>query len=121
MILPTLMLLTLVSHAPDGAELYTKAVKPVLARRCVSCHGALKHKAGLRLDTAAGLLQGGESGPAVAPARVPDSLLLERVTSADSTFADAARRRAAAAGGNCRDSIVDRIGCEGSTGRDRPG
>ena len=83
MILPTLMLLTLVSTAPDGAELYAKAVKPVLARRCVSCHGALKHKAGLRLDSAAAILHGGESGPAVTVDRVPESLLIERVTSAD--------------------------------------
>ena len=83
MILATLALLALVSTSSDGAELYLKEVKPVLAKRCVSCHGALKQKAGLRLDTAANLLQGGKSGRAIEPKSAPGSLLVERVTSAD--------------------------------------
>jgi mono/diheme cytochrome c family protein len=32
---------------------YQKQVKPILAERCVACHGALKQQGGLRLDTAA--------------------------------------------------------------------
>ena len=32
---------------------YARDVKPILVRRCVACHGALKQKAKLRLDTAA--------------------------------------------------------------------
>ncbi|MDG2125941.1 MAG: DUF1549 domain-containing protein [Verrucomicrobiales bacterium] len=43
---------------------YLAEIKPVLRERCYSCHGALKQKADLRLDTAAGLLGSGvvESG-----------------------------------------------------------
>ena len=30
---------------------YAKDIKPLLKERCYACHGALKQKAGLRLDT----------------------------------------------------------------------
>ena len=44
---------------------YVRDIKPVLSKRCYACHGALKQKAGLRLDTAAFMKKGGDSGPAV--------------------------------------------------------
>src|SRR3954451_19566820 len=31
---------------------YLRDVKPLLSKHCYACHGALKQKAGLRLDTA---------------------------------------------------------------------
>src|SRR4051812_5835763 len=62
---------------------YQSQIKPVLRERCFACHGALKQKGGLRLDTAAFALKGGDSGPAIAPGDVAASLLLERVTAAD--------------------------------------
>jgi hypothetical protein len=62
---------------------YLLAVKPLLQHHCYACHGALKQKGGLRLDTAAALLKGGESGPAVRPGEPSRSLLLERVQSVD--------------------------------------
>ena len=34
---------------------YLRDIKPILRERCYACHGALKQKAKLRLDTAAGL------------------------------------------------------------------
>ena len=36
-----------------GREDYVRDVKPLLAKHCVSCHGAERPKGGLRLDTAA--------------------------------------------------------------------
>ena len=33
---------------------YLRQIKPVLAKRCYACHGALKHEGGLRLDTPRG-------------------------------------------------------------------
>ena len=42
---------------------FTRDVKPVLARHCVSCHGPDKQRGGLRLDTAAAARQGGNAGP----------------------------------------------------------
>ena len=62
---------------------YLRDVKPVLKARCYSCHGALKQKAGLRLDTAELILQGAKSGPVVVPDRLDASVLLDRVESPD--------------------------------------
>jgi mono/diheme cytochrome c family protein len=46
---------------------YLSQVKPILTHHCVSCHGVVKPRGGLRLDTAAAALKGGTSGPAVIP------------------------------------------------------
>src|SRR5690349_4394755 len=62
---------------------YTRDVKPILIRRCSACHGGLKQKSGLRLDTAAGALKGGKGGPAVIPGESAESPLIEVVTSSE--------------------------------------
>src|SRR5947209_15072992 len=62
---------------------YTRDVKPILKERCYACHGALKQKSKLRLDTAALVVTGGTSGPAVKPGDTAGSLLLERVADPD--------------------------------------
>lgn len=62
---------------------YLKQIKPLLTARCVACHGALKQEGGLRLDTAALAIRGGENGAAIKPGVPDDSLLLRRVTSTD--------------------------------------
>lgn len=46
---------------------YSTQIKPVLIERCVACHGVLKQEGGLRLDTAARAIKGGESGAAIIP------------------------------------------------------
>src|SRR5688572_22769019 len=55
---------------------YVREVKPLLATACVQCHGAANPKAGLRLDTAAAALKGGDSGPAFTPGNPKASLLI---------------------------------------------
>ena len=60
-----------------------KSIKPMLQGRCYSCHGALKQKAGMRLDTVASMLKGGEDGPAIKRGDPGKSLLIERVTATD--------------------------------------
>jgi mono/diheme cytochrome c family protein len=62
---------------------YLRDVKPVLAKHCTACHGADKQRSGLRLDTAALLLKGGNAGPAAVPGKAADSLLVKAVTGAD--------------------------------------
>ena len=69
--------------AADEPVDYTRQVKPILKGRCYACHGALKHKAGLRLDTGGSIRAGGDSGPALAAGAGDESLLIERVTEAD--------------------------------------
>ena len=51
----------------DGQVDYLKQIKPVLRERCFACHGALKQEAGLRLDTAALAIKGGDSGAVSLP------------------------------------------------------
>jgi hypothetical protein len=58
---------------------YLREVKPLLASKCLKCHGAGDQKGGLRLDTAQAILQGGDSGPSVIPAKSAESLLLQSV------------------------------------------
>ena len=62
---------------------YASQIKPILKARCYACHGALKQKAGLRLDTGGSIRQGGDGGPAIAPGQSTASLLIERVTESD--------------------------------------
>ncbi len=83
-----LLLLVVIALASGSVALadpvdYDREVKPLLAKHCVSCHGALHPRGGLRLDTAAEALKGGSSGPAIAPGRAVESLLIESVTAAD--------------------------------------
>ena len=59
---------------------YEKEIKPLLKERCYSCHGSLKQKAGLRLDTVSAMKIGGESGSILDG---DHSLLIERVTTQD--------------------------------------
>jgi hypothetical protein len=70
--------------APASAPVdYVRQVKPVLKQRCYGCHGVLKHKGGLRLDTAASIRRGGDGGPALEPGQSGESLIVDRVTGTD--------------------------------------
>lgn len=71
-----LLLVVGTGHAAPGAD-YLREVKPVLAEHCYRCHGASQQKGGLRLDTAASALRGGEHGPGIKPGHSADSLLLK--------------------------------------------
>ncbi len=63
---------------------YEKDIKPLLKERCVSCHGTVKQKGGLRLDAGSLILKGGKH-TIVTPGHSDASVLLERVLS---TIAD---------------------------------
>ena len=65
--------------APD----FEKEILPVLANRCFECHGPEKQKAGLRLDSRAALLKGGDFGAAVVPGDAAGSHLIEVISSTD--------------------------------------
>jgi mono/diheme cytochrome c family protein len=60
-------------------EFFEKRVRPVLAEHCFECHGEKKQKGGLRLDSRAATLAGGDIGPAVDLAKPDESLLLKAV------------------------------------------
>ncbi len=52
------------------------AVEPLLQEHCVECHAAQDPEGGLVLESHAGLMKGGESGPTVLPGKGADSLLV---------------------------------------------
>lgn len=62
-------------------EFFEKKVRPLLTEHCYSCHSvsADKLQAGLLMDSRAALLEGGDSGAAMAPGDVDGSLLIEAV------------------------------------------
>ena len=68
---------------PTAAQVehFEKAIRPLLARRCFGCHSqkAKSLKAGLRLDSRARALQGGDTGPALVPGEPDKSLLVQAI------------------------------------------
>src|SRR5687768_15310742 len=80
----SLALLPFTGQAADrGPVDYLRDIKPLLRDRCYACHGALKQKAALRLDTGAAIRRGSEDGPVVRPETAAESPLLLRLASAD--------------------------------------
>jgi hypothetical protein len=70
--------------APDATkvEFFEKKIRPVLAEQCYKCHSEeaakqKKLKGGLKLDTKAGLLAGGDTGAAVVPGKPGAGTLLK--------------------------------------------
>jgi mono/diheme cytochrome c family protein len=61
------------------AEFFEAHIRPVLAENCHACHGPKKQESGLRLDSRAAMLKGGDSGPAVVPGKPEESYLVEAI------------------------------------------
>lgn len=66
-------------------EFFEKKVRPLLAGRCYFCHStrAKKQRGGLLLDSRAGALRGGDSGPAAVAGQPDKSLLLRAISYGD--------------------------------------
>lgn len=62
----------------ESVEFFEEKIRPVLVQHCLECHGSGEKnlKGGLRLDTKATARKGGDSGPAVVPGNLQESLLL---------------------------------------------
>jgi cytochrome c553 len=65
----------------EGAEFFEKQVRPILVERCYECHSGKseKIKGGLRLDSRAAAIKGGDTGQAVVPGKVQESLLIDAI------------------------------------------
>jgi mono/diheme cytochrome c family protein len=72
--------LLLVTPAPARDIDYLRDVKPIFKKHCYSCHGSLKQEGSLRVDTAAAMARGGDSGPAIESGNPDSSYLLSRIT-----------------------------------------
>ena len=58
-------------HTPWPSE-----IQSLLDQNCVKCHGPLKQKSGLELDSLESVLKGSEDGPVIAPGKPEDSKLI---------------------------------------------
>jgi len=69
-------------------DFFETRIRPVLAEKCFSCHSgrAQKLKGGLRLDSRAHTLKGGDTGPALVPGDPDHSAILRAVRWRDPEF-----------------------------------
>ncbi|MFP6873517.1 MAG: PSD1 and planctomycete cytochrome C domain-containing protein [Verrucomicrobiales bacterium] len=74
---------------PGKMVFFEKSIRPLLAEHCYKCHSESKgeNKGGLTLDTQSGWMDGGDSGPALVPGKISESLLIEAVEQRDPDFA----------------------------------
>lgn len=88
--LATVVLTFIVVHPPahteeqpqpmsEQARFFEAKIRPLLAQRCFDCHGPETQECGLRLDSLAAMLEGGESGPAIVRGSSKESLLVEAI------------------------------------------
>src|SRR5580704_10257001 len=75
------------ARADDAAVDYAGDVRPILAQSCFKCHAADEQKSGLRLDSVAAALEGGNSGPAIVAGKSGESLLIRALTGAEDVTA----------------------------------
>src|SRR5438094_2335723 len=70
--------------APSTPVSFSRDLAPILAKKCVACHGAEKSKGHFRLDSFEWLMKAGESKSAPVVAGQPDqSELVRRLTTTD--------------------------------------
>lgn len=60
-------------------QFFENQVRPLLVRRCSECHGEKKQQGGLRADSRASLMKGGDTGPALSPGAADESLMIQAV------------------------------------------
>jgi cytochrome c553 len=66
---------------PEQLKFFETKIRPVLVTQCAKCHasGAEKVKGGLLVDSRDGLRKGGDTGPAVVPGDLDESLLITAI------------------------------------------
>ena len=80
-------LLTATAHVPLSAAepnaksvaFFEKKIRPVLIDQCIDCHSGDDPESGLRVDSLAGLIRGGERGPAIVIGKPEQSMLVRTI------------------------------------------
>jgi uncharacterized protein DUF1549/uncharacterized protein DUF1553/cytochrome c len=70
----------------DQIQFFETAIRPLLVDKCQKCHGAEKQWGSLRLDSRDAMLRGGDTGPAIVPAKPEESLLIRAINHADDSL-----------------------------------
>lgn len=67
---------------------FEKKIRPVLVERCYKCHSTEtgEMEGGLALDSKEATLQGGDSGPAIVPGRIRESILIKAIRYRDQSL-----------------------------------
>ncbi len=88
----------------EQLDFFEKKIRPVLADKCYKCHSEKteKVKGGLVLDTREGIRRGGDSGAAVVPGDLKESILIEAVRYHNKDFAMPPEKE----GGKLPDAII---------------
>ena len=78
------LLVVVVAQSPSQQQStsvnFSRDLQPILSANCTGCHVGASAPAGLRLDSAAGVLQGSSLGKAVVPGNSRQSALAQRVS-----------------------------------------
>src|SRR5205807_5542193 len=82
LMIPGLVLSSGIARAAEEVS-YQKDVKPIFTARCIACHGAVRQKAGLRLDASPLIRKGSKNGLILVPGKSNESLLLDAVLGKD--------------------------------------
>jgi len=77
-----------ISASASSLDFFESKIRPILVANCYECHSVQaanrgKLKGGLLLDTKDGIRTGGDTGPAVVPGHVSESLLLKALRQED--------------------------------------
>ena len=69
------------SQSDDDIQYFERKIRPILVQHCYSCHSndAKVLRGGLRLDSAASVHKGGDSGPTLVAGQPDESLLIHSI------------------------------------------
>lgn len=72
-------------YTPEQLKFFESKIRPIFVEHCYSCHSAEGQgtRGGLGVDTRESLLAGGESGPAIVPGKLDESLLWNAINYQD--------------------------------------
>ena len=81
-----LVLLSCNVSSGEDYDFFESKIRPLLSKHCYECHSETNIEGRLRLDIKAGLLRGGNGGPAIVPGFPEKSLLIKAVRHTDSNL-----------------------------------
>lgn len=72
---------------------FVKDLQPLFAERCYNCHGEKKQESGMRADSRAGLLKGGDTGPSIVVSNSAGSILVQVLSGTHAELAQMPKKK----------------------------